>query len=337
MFGYNGIQNRAILPLKVRNSIILSFNASRHSKFRTDIPIRMSDKTSPSKEPPQVSTFSRPKAPVFVKHNRSNQANPLDDAVAWKSHQDALQKKNQRIADLNQIIETLEEQREVEITRLKSTMKQMESESVEKQHLLEQRYERSTQAFSETLENINRQFLSRNKKERKLIEAAQSQSNLLLQTEEKLQDLIEENLSLRRALQKNSLHRADKLFDCAYSPAINACLNVGSGGTSTYLECDRKEIQIATPDLDPDATSQKDEPQFHVLPHRFSAMRSGQIDNDDRTNVHTKRIATTPEGPERPEKTHPPHRPKEHVKKTHSKSLKVYPIMTALVSNYIIA
>ncbi|KAH9462221.1 hypothetical protein Pst134EB_006131 [Puccinia striiformis f. sp. tritici] len=216
-------------------------------------------------------------------------------------------------------------------------MKQMESESVEKQHLLEQRYERSTQAFSETLENINRQFSSRNKKERKLIEAAQSQSNLLLQTEEKLQDLIEENLSLRRALQKNSLHRADKLFDCAYSPAINACLNVGSGGTSTYLECDRKEIQIATPDLDPDATSQKDKPRFHVLPHRFSAMRSGQIDNDDRTNVHTKRIATTPEGPERPEKTHPPHRPKEHVKKTHSKSLKVYPIMTALVSNYIIA
>ncbi|KAA1077165.1 hypothetical protein PGTUg99_000176 [Puccinia graminis f. sp. tritici] len=116
----------------------------------------MTDHPSPSKESLQAGsgeiecnyTFSRPKAPVFVEHNKLNHSKRLDDAVARKLR-DALQKKNQRITDFKKIIETLEEQSEVEITRLKTTMKQMESESVEKQHVLEARYERSTRAFSE--------------------------------------------------------------------------------------------------------------------------------------------------------------------------------------------
>ncbi|KAH9468501.1 hypothetical protein Pst134EA_009044 [Puccinia striiformis f. sp. tritici] len=128
-------------------------------------------------------------------------------------------------------------------------MKQIEYESVKKQQLIEERYKKLTHTFSETSEQINHQLLASQKNERKLTDKVKLQSDLLLHTEEKLQDMIKKYGSVKGALRKNSHHYPL----CAVDDCFDVCLNKKS-----LLECNSKENSIETPVLNAGETSEKD-------------------------------------------------------------------------------
>ncbi|POW01364.1 hypothetical protein PSHT_12582 [Puccinia striiformis] len=196
-------------------------------------------------------------------------------------------------------------------------MNQIEYDSVKKQQLIEEQHERSTQTYSETLEQINRQLSASQKNERKLTDKVELQSDLLLHTEEKLQDMIERYESVKGALRKNSQHY--RL--CVVDACSDACLNEES-----HLECNSKESSMETPVLNADENSQKDVAPFQGPPRPDrSAMEIPRFNNHNLTNI--TRTGTNPEWLQKTEIPQLFLHGKEHVQQTNFRIFKVRSIM----------
>jgi hypothetical protein len=84
-----------------------------------------------------------------------------------------LQKKKQEISDLNKIIQTLEEQKGVEISQLECAITQMKSDSAGRQKYLKEYYDRAHLEVSNQLEQTKSHLSKSNKSPRKLADTVQ--------------------------------------------------------------------------------------------------------------------------------------------------------------------